>query len=285
MNWIAINFLGIEKSLWEETLPTEKNMYKLIAIIMMMAILLSAVSMSFIGFSVTGNWVSGLMIGIFFSFLFFNIYRFAIVSLGFVLGKKEKLAQTRTEQTNQVETPRLVRITNGLTILREKISFSTIIRLIVILLIGFVISFGWNLAINWSSVKKLNVELSKTLPGNTIESNAIYLTQTAVYITKNVGFTLWTLLICGALMLGVFLKRTLVHNPKYDYARRAKINFEQQVAVDYNELSDTVNNYFSQNKIQYVFDSAWKNPPYRTELSKSFVKRAPIDIISLTKGK
>ena len=106
--------------------------------------------------------------------------RYFIVSLGFVLGKKEKLAQTRTEQTNQVETPRLVRIINGLTNLREKISFSAIIRLIVILLIGFVISFGWNLAINWSSVKKLNAELSKTLPGNTVESSAIYLTQTAV---------------------------------------------------------------------------------------------------------
>lgn len=285
MNWITINFLGIEKSLWDETLPKEKNMYNSIAIILMTLILLSVISMTFIGFSVTGTWVSGFFIGIFFSFLFYNIYRFAIVSLGSVLGKKDNFPQPATQQTQQVEKPGFARVANGLKNLREKISFSSIIRFIVILLIGFIVSFGWNLAINWSSVKKLNAELSKSLPSGTVESNTIFLTQTAVYITKNIGYTLWTVLICGSLLLGIYLKRTLSYNPKYEYAKLAKIKFEQQVAIDYNELSNTVNNYFAKNKIPYVFDSAWSNPPYRTEMSQSFVKRTPIDIITLTKGK
>ncbi|MFM7683661.1 MAG: hypothetical protein ACKO7P_13115 [Bacteroidota bacterium] len=285
MELITINSLGIEKSLWEETPPTEKNMYNLISIILIMLIIVSVVSMSFIGFAVTGNWVSGLLIGIFFSFLFYNIYRFAIVSLGFVLGKKETPSQSSAQQPLTVGTKRTAKLTNQLKNLRNKLSFSSIVRFIVVLLIGFVISFGWNLAINWPSVTKLNSELSQTLPHVTVESNTIYLTQTAIYITQNGTFTIWTSLISGALIFGLYLKRSLITNPTYQYAKLARKKFEQRVDLDYNELSKTANIYFSKNKIQYVFDSAWKNPPYRTEYSKSFVKRTPIDITTLTKGK
>jgi hypothetical protein len=246
-------------------------------------IIFGLVGMLFIGYAVMESWTLAAFIGIFFSFLFFNIYRFALVSLDAVLGRTVNDLGSNEIDAISIK-PRLV-IARALKKLNSFFEFSFIVRTIIISLLGFIVCFGWNLAINWQAVTEFNQSLSSSYSDIAHEKSGIYLAQTAIFISKKPGFLLWLFIVTGFLLFGLRLKKQLVVNPKYTYIHSSKIKNEKIIADDYFSLSNLAKDFFNKNQIQYQFDSNWKNPPYRTELKNEFIQKADVGIDLLTKGK
>ncbi len=266
---------------WESTPSRERFLYKLIAGILLTMTFLSVISMTFIGFTIIGNWFISMLIGLFFSFLFFNIYRFALVSMGVVLGRiSPNIVSSIVDSSDPQKTQK---IQKSIKSLFKFLTFSFIIRIIVVTLIGYIISFGWNLAINWSDVRAFNTILNSRQPIDV--ENGIFLSQTAIYLSKQPQFYFWCITICGLMLLGLRIKSRLVNIEKYEYVKLTKSIYEQQIAVDYNQLYSFANAYFKSHNIRYEFDFLWKNPPFKTDLKQPFRQKTSVDIETLTKGK
>jgi hypothetical protein len=276
---ITINLLGIEKTVWDIISSHERLMYKMVAMILFIISTMSIVAMSFIGYSVMGKTFISIGIGVFFSFLFFNIYRFALVSIGVVLGKNE------LEKTS----PEKVEKTNGFNLkykfynITKVINVSSLVRTVVVTLIGYIISFGWALALDWTDVINFNNDL--IISTTAIHSREIYLSKTAIFITNQPLFRFWSCFICGIMLLGLALKKQLLNGTRYNYIKLVKDKYEAQIAENYNELASTANSYFEQNNIEYEFDSVWRNPPYKTELKLVFNPKSSVDLNTLINGK
>ena len=240
---------------------------------------MSIVAMCFIGYSVMGKTFISIGIGVFFSFLFFNIYRFALVSIGVVLGKNEleKTSPEKVEKTNGFNSKyKFYNIT-------KVINVSSLVRTVVVTLIGYIISFGWALALDWTDVINFNNDL--IISTTAIHSQEIYLSKTAIFITNQPLFRLWSCFICGIMLLGLSLKKQLLNGTRYNYIKLVKDKYEAQIAENYNELASTANSYFEQNNIEYEFDSVWRNPPYKPELKLVFNPKSSVDLNTLINGK
>lgn len=283
MEFLTLNLLGLDDALWGDIPTPERNKFNLICMILCGLIIFGLVGMLFIGYAVMESWTVAALIGIFFTFLFFNIYRFALVSLDAVLGRTVNDLGSNEIDAISIK-PRLV-IARALKKLNSFFEFSFIVRTIIISLLGFIVCFGWNLAINWQAVTEFNQSLSSSYSDIAHEKSGIYLAQTAIFISKKPGFLLWLFIVTGFLLFGLRLKKQLVVNPKYTYIHSSKIKNEKIIADDYFSLSNLAKDFFNKNQIQYQFDSNWKNPPYRTELKNEFIQKADVGIDLLTKGK
>jgi len=283
VDFLTLNLLGLDDALWGDTPTPERNKFNLICMILCGLIIFGLVGMLFIGYAVMESWTVAALIGIFFSFLLFNIYRFALVSLDAVLGRTENDLGSKEIDAISIK-PRLV-IVRALKKLNSFFEFSFIVRTTIISLLGFIVCFGWNLAINWQAVVEFNQSLSSSYSDIAHEKSGIYLAQTAIFISKKPGFLLWLFVVTGFLLFGLRLKKQLVENPKYTYIHSSKIKNEKIIADDYFSLSNLAKDFFYKNQIQYQFDSNWKNPPYRTELKNEFIQKADVGIDLLTKGK
>ncbi len=319
MDFITLNLLGLDDALWGDVPTPERNKFNLICMILCGLIIFGLVGMLFIGYAVMESWTLAAFIGIFFNFLFFNIYRFALVSLDAVLGRSENdLVSDEIQRIdNKRETPKTIQNTQfkinefgeivseeyffnqlmGKAVqilpnftgvfpkLNSFFEFSFIVRTIIISLLGFIVCFGWNLAINWQAVTEFNQSLSSAYSDIAHEKSGIYLAQTAIFISKKPGFILWLFVVIGFLLYGLRLKKQLVSNPKYMYIQSSKNKNEKVIAEDYSSLSSRAMVFFKENQIKYQFDSKWKNPPYRTELNDEFIQKVDVGIEILTKGK
>lgn len=283
MEFLTLNLLGLDDALWGNIPTPERNKFNLICMILCGLIIFGLVGMLFIGYAVMESWTVAALIGIFFTFLFFNIYRFALVSLDAVLGRTVNDLGSNEIDAISIK-PRLV-IARALKKLNSFFEFSFIVRTIIISLLGFIVCFGWNLAINWQAVTEFNQSLSSSYSDIAHEKSGIYLAQTAIFISKKPGFLLWLFIVTGFLLFGLRLKKQLIVNPKYTYIHSSKIKNEKIIADDYYSLSNLAKDFFNKNQIQYQFDSNWKNPPYRTELKIEFIQKADVGIDLLTKGK
>jgi hypothetical protein len=283
VEFLTLNLLGLDDALWGDIPTPERNKFNLICMILCGLIIFGLVGMLFIGYAVMESWTVAALIGIFFTFLFFNIYRFALVSLDAVLGRTVNDLGSNEIDAISIK-PRLV-IARALKKLNSFFEFSFIVRTIIISLLGFIVCFGWNLAINWQAVTEFNQSLSSSYSDIAHEKSGIYLAQTAIFISKKPGFLLWLFIVTGFLLFGLRLKKQLVVNPKYTYIHSSKIKNEKIIADDYFSLSNLAKDFFNKNQIQYQFDSNWKNPPYRTELKNEFIQKADVGIDLLTKGK
>ena len=319
MDFLTLNLLGLDDALWGGIPTSERNMFNLICMILCALIFFGLVGMLFIGYAVIENWTLAALIGIFFTFLFFNIYRFALVSLDAVLGRSENDLGSDEIQTidNKRETPKTIQNTQfkinefgeivseeyffnqliGKAVqilpnftgvfpkLNSFFEFSFIVRTIIISLLGFIVCFGWNLAINWQAVTEFNQSLSSAYSDKAHEKAGIYLAQTAIFISKKPSFILWLFIVIGFLLYGLRLKKQLVSNPKFTYIQSSKIKNEKVIADDYSSLSSRAMVFFKENQIKYQFDSKWKNPPYRTELKDEFIQKVEVGIDIITKSK
>ena len=283
MDFITLNLLGLDDALWGDVPTPERNKFNLICMILCGLIIFGLVGMLFIGYAVMESWTVAAFIGIFFTFLFFNIYRFALVSLDAVLGRSENDLGSKEIVTSKNKTR--LKITGAFKKLYSIFEFSFIVRTIIISLLGFIVCFGWNLAINWQAVTEFNQSLSSAYSDIAQEKSGIYLAQTAIFISKKPGFILWLFVVIGFLLYGLRLKKQLVSNPKYMYIQSSKIKNEKVIAEDYSSLSSRAMVFFKENQIQYQFDSKWKNPPYKTELNDEFIQKVDVGIEILTKGK
>lgn len=313
MDFLTLNLLGLDDALWGDIPTPERNKFNLICMILCGLIIFGLVGMLFIGYAVMESWTVAALIGFFFSFLFFNIYRFALVSLDAVLGRTEN----DLGSDNKRETPKAIQNTQfkinefgeivseeyffnqliGKAVqilpnftgvfprLNSFFEFSFIVRTITISLLGFIVCFGWNLAINWQAVTEFNQSLSSAYSDIAHEKAGIYLAQTAIFISKKPSFFLWLFVVIGFLLYGLRLKKQLVYNLKYTYIQSSKIKNERVIADDYLSLSNLAMGFFKENKMQYQFDSKWKNPPYRTELNDEFIQKVDVEIDIITKGK
>lgn len=283
MDFLTLNLLGLDDALWGDIPTSERNMFNLICMILCGLIFFGLIGMLFIGYAVMENWTLAAFIGIFFTFLFFNIYRFALVSLDAVLGRS--LNDLGSDEIDTSKNKTRLKITGAFKKLYSIFEFSFIVRTIIISLLGFIVYFGWNLAINWQAVTEFNQSLSSAYSDIAHEKSGIYLAQTAIFISKKPGFILWLFVVIGLLLYGLRLKKQLVSNPKYMYIQSSKIKNEKVIAEDYSSLSSRAMVFFKENQIKYQFDSKWKNPPYRTELNDEFIQKVDVGIEILTKGK
>ena len=283
MDFLTLNLLGLDDALWGDVPTPERNKFNLICMILCGLIIFGLVGMLFIGYAVMESWTVAAFIGIFFTFLFFNIYRFALVSLDAVLGRS--LNDLGSDEIDTSKNMTRLKITGAFKKLYSIFEFSFIVRTIIISLLGFIVCFGWNLAINWQAVTEFNQSLSSAYSDKAHEKAGIYLAQTAIFISKKPGFILWLFVVIGFLLYGLRLKKQLVSNPKYTYIQSSKINNEKVIAEDYSSLSSRAMVFFKENQIQYQFDSKWKNPPYKTELNDEFIQKVDVGIDIITKGK
>ena len=283
MDFLTLNLLGLDDALWGDIPTSERNMFNLICMILCGLIFFGLIGMLFIGYAVMENWTLAAFIGIFFTYLFFNIYRFALVSLDAVLGRS--LNDLGSDEIDTSKNKTRLKITGAFKKLYSIFEFSFIVRTIIISLLGFIVYFGWNLAINWQAVTEFNQSLSSAYSDIAHEKSGIYLAQTAIFISKKPGFILWLFVVIGLLLYGLRLKKQLVSNPKYMYIQSSKIKNEKVIAEDYSSLSSRAMVFFKENQIKYQFDSKWKNPPYRTELNDEFIQKVDVGIEILTKGK
>ena len=283
MDVLTLNLLGLDEALWGDIPTSERKMFNLICMILCGLIFFGLIGMLFIGYAVMENWTLAAFIGIFFTFLFFNIYRFALVSLDAVLGRS--LNDLGSDEIDTSKNMTRLKITGAFKKLYSIFEFSFIVRTIIISLLGFIVYFGWNLAINWQAVTEFNQSLSSAYSDIAHEKSGIYLAQTAIFISKKPGFILWLFVVIGLLLYGLRLKKQLVSNPKYMYIQSSKIKNEKVIAEDYSSLSSRAMVFFKENQIKYQFDSKWKNPPYRTELNDEFIQKVDVGIEILTKGK
>lgn len=283
MDFLTLNLLGLDDALWGDIPTSERSLFNLICIFLCGLIFFGLIGMIFIGYAVMENWTLAAFIGIFFTFLFFNIYRFALVSLDAVLGRSGNDLGSKGIVTSKNKTR--LKITIAFKKLYSIFEFSFIVRTIIISLLGFIVSFGWNLAINWQAVTEFNQNLSSVYSGIAHEKAGIYLAQTAILISKKPSFIFWLFIIIGFLLYGLRLKKQLVVNSKYTYIQSSKIKNEKVIADDYLSLSNLAMGFFKENKMQYQFDSKWKNPPYRTELNDEFFQKADVGLDIITKGK
>ena len=283
MDFITLNLLGLDDALWGDVPTPERNKFNLICMILCGLIIFGLVGMLFIGYAVMESWIVAAFIGIFFTFLFFNIYRFALVSLDAVLGRSENDLGSNEIDTSKNKTR--FKITGAFKKLYSIFEFSFIVRTIIISLLGFIVCFGWNLAINWQAVTEFNQSLSSAYSDKAHEKAGIYLAQTAIFISKKPSFIFWLFIVIGFLLYGLRLKKQLVSNPKYTYIQSSKIKNERVIADDYLSLSNLAMGFFKENKMQYQFDSKWKNPPYRTELNDEFIQKVDVGLDIITKGK
>ena len=283
MDFLTLNLLGLDDALWGDVPTPERNKFNLICMILCGLIIFGLVGMLFIGYAVMESWTVAAFIGIFFTFLFFNIYRFALVSLDAVLGRS--LNDLGSDEIDTSKNMTRLKITGAFKKLYSIFEFSFIVRTIIIFLLGFIVCFGWNLAINWQAVTEFNQSLSSAYSDKAHEKAGIYLAQTAIFISKKPSFIFWLFIVIGFLLYGLRLKKQLVSNPKYTYIQSSKIKNERVIADDYLSLSNLAMGFFKENKMQYQFDSKWKNPPYRTELNDEFIQKVDVEIDIITKGK
>ena len=283
MDFLTLNLLGLDDALWGDVPTPERNKFNLICMILCGLIIFGLVGMLFIGYAVMESWTVAAFIGIFFTFLFFNIYRFALVSLDAVLGRSENDLGSKEIDTSKNKTR--LKITGAFKKLYSIFEFSFIVRTIIISLLGFIVCFGWNLAINWQAVTEFNQSLSSAYSDQAHEKAGIYLAQTAIFISKKPSFIFWLFIVIGFLLYGLRLKKQLVSNPKYMYIQSSKIKNEKAIAEDYSSLSSRAMVFFKENQIKYQFDSKWKNPPYRTELNDGFIQKVDVGIDIITKSK
>jgi hypothetical protein len=283
VDFLTLNLLGLDDALWGGIPTSERNVFNLICMILCALIFFGLVGMLFIGYAVIENWTLAALIGIFFTFLFFNIYRFALVSLDAVLGRTESDLGSKEIDTNKNKAG--FKITRAFRKLYFIFEFSFIVRTIIISLLGFIVCFGWNLAINWLAVTEFNQTLSSAYSDKAHEKAGIYLAQTAIFISKKPSFILWLFIVIGFLLYGLRLKKQLVSNPKFTYIQSSKIKNEKVIADDYSSLSSRAMVFFKENQIKYQFDSKWKNPPYRTELKDEFIQKVEVGIDIITKSK
>ena len=283
MDFLTLNLLGLDDALWGDIPTSERKMFNLICMILCGLIFFGLIGMLFIGYAVMENWTLATFIGIFFTFLFFNIYRFALVSLDAVLGRS--LNDLGSDEIDTSKNMTRLKITGAFKKLYSIFEFSFIVRTIIIFLLGFIVCFGWNLAINWQAVTEFNQSLSSAYSDKAHEKAGIYLAQTAIFISKKPSFIFWLFIVIGFLLYGLRLKKQLVSNPKYTYIQSSKIKNERVIADDYLSLSNLAMGFFKENKMQYQFDSKWKNPPYRTELNDEFIQKVDVGIDIITKGK
>lgn len=280
MDFLTVPILGIERDLWFEIKSSEKMRYNFIAIVLAGFALISLISMYYIGISIFGNRLTGIFIALFFTFLFYNIYRFAIISTSFVLGKEKSNLQP--ELTDEKAT---VSFKQKLARFKPKFSFSTIVKMVVMVILGCIVNFGWNIALNFSDVSEFNATHYTENSVSPVNSQTFHLSATAEYLAAQTSYKFWLTVICGALLYAMRLKKRLVTKKEYEYFQKAKERFESLVQSDYLNLKNVATDFFTENRIQYKFDSIWKNPPYKTEYIMEFPKRENIDLVTLLKGK